>query len=48
MRRTSDFFKVVLVCAILFALFVAYFYVQIDAYNGDVSCLVVHCVKVIR
>jgi hypothetical protein len=43
-----DAFKAILVCLLVFTLVFVFMWIKVDAYGGDVSCLFVRCVKVIR
>ena len=49
-RRSSawDSFMAVLVCIVVLVVVVIFMCAKIEAYNGDVSCLFIRCVKVIK
>lgn len=43
-----EWVKIVGICALVFAGVVGFMFIKLDAYNGDMSCLFIRCVKVIK
>lgn len=47
-QGTVDVVKAVCACLLVLVAVVGWTMLKVDAYGGDVSCLVVRCVKVVR